>query len=516
MYGLERVGSLGNQRLIGGHDWYSEGARALLRKQNDDGSWSTSHGEKDSNTCFALMFLIRGSRSTGLAERPLADEEADFDAFDIATNQDNPLAAWVGELGEPVRRRLDGGAAVREVAWLVNGVEVAVVPQTSDNVLLDRFPISHELAFNGEHEVMAVMRFADAEGVDLGEERSAARRVRVDSVEEAKHREAVTDNRSDLIDAASVQATASTERGGHGAARAVDGRFGTSWLCTDADRRPTLSVRLRRPARASLLKLTAAQPYLGGEADWARPREIEVQINGGKAIRYTMLDNVRLKQHIAFPRTGVSRVRIRVLSVYPGATHPKAVGFREVELFDRPEGPIPGATPAFQDVRVIQAPSKDDGSEWRYTTAEPKTGWTHPRFDDAGWSTGKGAFGSLGADQGCRTEWSSSDLWCRRVIRLKRPPIGRLVLQVNADDLADVYLNGVLAARVDAWTRQTYRVFPPQRRPAGGDRRRPGHHRGACPEHRRRRVRGRRAERRPLSGPHTKSAKRYGSSKPLE
>lgn len=65
MYALERVGRLSGQRLIGGHDWYREGAEQLITLQdNFQGFWSGGNFESDRNiaTSFALLFLSKGKR----------------------------------------------------------------------------------------------------------------------------------------------------------------------------------------------------------------------------------------------------------------------------------------------------------------------------------------------------------------------------------------------------------------------------------------------------------------------
>lgn len=63
LYGLERVGDLQGIRLIGGHDWYREGAEYLVDTQRPDGSWfGDTHVPQDLlTTCFALLFLDRAS-----------------------------------------------------------------------------------------------------------------------------------------------------------------------------------------------------------------------------------------------------------------------------------------------------------------------------------------------------------------------------------------------------------------------------------------------------------------------
>ncbi len=64
LYGVERVGRLTGQRLIGGHDWYREGAEFLVDQQNLNGRWSSSQyeGSPHITTAFGLLFLSKGRR----------------------------------------------------------------------------------------------------------------------------------------------------------------------------------------------------------------------------------------------------------------------------------------------------------------------------------------------------------------------------------------------------------------------------------------------------------------------
>ena len=76
LYCLERAGILGDVRRVGGRDWYFEGAAQLIARQHDNGSWnhrglgsSTGgangwSGGVDNDTpptCFALLFLKKGT-----------------------------------------------------------------------------------------------------------------------------------------------------------------------------------------------------------------------------------------------------------------------------------------------------------------------------------------------------------------------------------------------------------------------------------------------------------------------
>src|SRR4051812_41317699 len=112
------------------------------------------------------------------------------------------------------------------------------------------------------------------------------------------------------------------------------------------------------------------------------------------------------------------------------------------------------------EVVVIVPTSKDKPQDWRYTFTKPLAHWYKPDFNDLSWKTGPGGFGNKGTPNGVdRTPWHTSEIWLRREITLPDRPFTPLQLQVHADDYADIYLNGVLAARVTKCT-SDYQVFP--------------------------------------------------------
>jgi len=86
---------------------------------------------------------------------------------------------------------------------------------------------------------------------------------------------------------------------------------------------------------------------------------------------------------------------------------------------------------------------------WRYTTAAPAADWFQPPFDDSSWQSGAAGFGALDtrfAKVG--TEWKTADIWLRRTIDLPASPAAAPYLRVFHDDDAEVYVNGVLAAKL--------------------------------------------------------------------
>jgi len=124
---------------------------------------------------------------------------------------------------------------------------------------------------------------------------------------------------------------------------------------------------------------------------------------------------------------------------------------REVIKFDPAEtagwhkalfGPPP-------EVRVIVPTSERSAQPWRYTTEKPAADWVKAGFDASGWKEGPGGFGTRitpGAVVG--TEWKTPDVWLRRTFEMKEPRAGELLFRMFHDEDAEVYINGVLAAKV--------------------------------------------------------------------
>jgi len=104
--------------------------------------------------------------------------------------------------------------------------------------------------------------------------------------------------------------------------------------------------------------------------------------------------------------------------------------------------------------------SEKTAQTWLHRTDAPPEGWTKPDFSDARWVEGKGGFGSKttpGAIIG--TEWTGKAIWLRRTFELKALPTGEVMLRVHCDEDGEVYLNGVLAAKLPGYT-SDYTVVP--------------------------------------------------------
>jgi hypothetical protein len=130
LYGIERVGAFADRKKLNSMDWYTEGARLLLKEQKGKGEWH-GDGRVLANTSFALLFLNRASASvTGPG---VARGKHTYGADDPAVNVnlraagDTPLTMWISSFGDVL---LDGytfegerdlGPRVVKVDYLTRG-----------------------------------------------------------------------------------------------------------------------------------------------------------------------------------------------------------------------------------------------------------------------------------------------------------------------------------------------------------------------------------------------------------
>jgi len=100
-------------------------------------------------------------------------------------------------------------------------------------------------------------------------------------------------------------------------------------------------------------------------------------------------------------------------------------------------------------MKVILADGLFGRTNWKYTTEKPADAWYEPGFDASAWKEGTAGFGTAGTPGiFLNTTWDTSDIWARREFTLKAEDLPGIKLQVFHDEDAEIYLNGVLAAKV--------------------------------------------------------------------
>ena len=112
-----------------------------------------------------------------------------------------------------------------------------------------------------------------------------------------------------------------------------------------------------------------------------------------------------------------------------------------------------GVFPPPPEIKVLAPTAQKEAVVWSYTFEKPPANWFSPAFDASAWAEGPGGFGTKGTPGSIvRTEWKGADLWLRREFTLGQEERKSVQLLMHHDEDAEVYLNGVLAAKVTGYT----------------------------------------------------------------
>ncbi|MDZ4781583.1 MAG: glycoside hydrolase family 2 TIM barrel-domain containing protein [Planctomycetia bacterium] len=97
--------------------------------------------------------------------------------------------------------------------------------------------------------------------------------------------------------------------------------------------------------------------------------------------------------------------------------------------------------------------SQQEEHIWRYTFTKPAEDWFAEKFNDKTWQQGPAGFGTEGTPGAAvRTTWSGESIWLRREVELDAAPTNQVFLYVHHDEDCEVYLNGILAAKLDGYS----------------------------------------------------------------
>jgi len=110
-------------------------------------------------------------------------------------------------------------------------------------------------------------------------------------------------------------------------------------------------------------------------------------------------------------------------------------------------------------IQPLLATAPEEGAKWRYTFDQPKQAWEKADFDDSGWKEGQAGFGERTTPgSAVRTDWKTPDIWLRRTVKLEGDKFDNAALILHHDEDTEVYINGVLAAKVSGYT-TNYSIF---------------------------------------------------------
>jgi len=112
-------------------------------------------------------------------------------------------------------------------------------------------------------------------------------------------------------------------------------------------------------------------------------------------------------------------------------------------------------------VKTVVPDARSKPVQWRYAIQRPADGWEKPGFDDSSWKRGESGFGTSGTPgTTVRTEWKTPGIWIRRAFDWPagaRP--AEACLTIHHDEDAEVYINGVPAAKLTGYT-TSYQEYP--------------------------------------------------------
>jgi hypothetical protein len=114
--------------------------------------------------------------------------------------------------------------------------------------------------------------------------------------------------------------------------------------------------------------------------------------------------------------------------------------------------------------RVIVADAVSGSPVWKYTFQAPGGDWFEANYDTVGWMEGPAGFGTAKTPGAMvTTVWDTDDIWLRRQFTLGPENLDGLKLEVHHDEDAEIFFNGVLAAKLPSYIDhyQQFDILPP-------------------------------------------------------
>ncbi len=111
-----------------------------------------------------------------------------------------------------------------------------------------------------------------------------------------------------------------------------------------------------------------------------------------------------------------------------------------------------GDLKAVPETVVVVPTSKAKGLEWHYSLEKPADDWYKPDYVDTNWKLGLGGFGTDKTPGAVvRTQWETGNIWLRRTFELPENAPKELLLRIHHDEDAEIYIDGILAAKVPGY-----------------------------------------------------------------
>ena len=360
LYGLERVGGIAGIDHLDEHDWYAEGARWLVERQAEDGSWN--HGTDLSETAFAILFLERatapnrGPRQPMSADATAASGKPESADVVLGVGQppggppepdDGSVHVWVRDFRPASVERIEWpnerglGPRVTRVEYSIGNRLVGVVKGDPTKPSRGaRFGLRLYLPNAGANDVTA--RVFCVPPPTLSKELYVLDEATIE-VDVARPRPlwaqhltahgpfAVREVKPGAKASSTIRGKRFEPAGDYAAKFAADGVLGTPWLSKAGVPDAWLRVTYKKPKLATAIRVHLASLPGFRVPTLVRPGEVELLVNGetvvtfsnpapGAPMEYRLPESVRVK-----------RVEVR-LSKIPELAE-AVVGIGEVELF---------------------------------------------------------------------------------------------------------------------------------------------------------------------------------------
>lgn len=346
LYGLERVGAFCKLDRIAGHDWYVEGAKHLVEKQDKNGSWSEyDHGEAD--TCFALLFLKRASSTvlTGGTAKPARDIHiAESPASDLSMRGSGirNLKLWITGFGDAIKKTPEGTlrpVRIARVEYLVDGNVVRTVPSNATKPWAgEAMAVEYEFLKKGKYKVSARAHLLAPDAPDGAEPTITAYSpgfdLHVDAVMEdwmlpaAKAR-----SRNLLLSRGALVSTSSQLNNGEVAPNICDGLESTRWLSAASDPRPTVTIQTGTPVKGNSLVITQAPNKDASLWMFDQITRIEIVVNNQKPIGAALESDPLKPTIIDLGRVHtISTLEVRITARNKNGSQPGVCGLSEVGI----------------------------------------------------------------------------------------------------------------------------------------------------------------------------------------
>lgn len=343
LYGLERLGSLMQTADLVGHDWYGEGAKFLVGGQGGDGSWG---GESD--TCFALLFLVRATGPTtggkgGPARREWGSDEGSVHAQVFG---DLELTMFVTGFDDKVLREhreqeaKKAGLRIAKVEWKIDGKIVDTKKVDPGKAWkAERFPLrwtaprEMDVSIQVSVHAVPVGDYADSyANTTVYTSKPLTVPVRRAPLEFAE--QLGQQDWTDLLDGRPTIATASSQLlPASGPDKAIDNLEATSWLSAADDAAPWLRVEIEDALKVSEVKLGSPNSSIHLAATQGSPTRVRIVINKGRVdFEADLPEDDLLPAIIRLPRrTSMRSIEVHILERRPGPQQ-GVVGISELSV----------------------------------------------------------------------------------------------------------------------------------------------------------------------------------------